>query len=470
MATEAPTWLNKWRIRDAEHRSLWRRMTGPQLFVASFFFLILFGTLGFKLLPSLFVGERIGWLDSLLMATSASCVTGLTVVDVGRDLTFWGQLFLLGLVQLGGLGIITFTSVIIVALGKRLSLRGESISVSGAEVAPHVHRPSLVRDIILFTFAIEAIGTVALFLLWAPDMGWQQAIWPSIFHAVSAFCNAGFSTFPDSLVGHQHAPATLLVIGGLIIAGGLGFLTLEELRLWYRSRHQQRFFRLSIHSRLVLIVTGVLLVVGTAVFLTFEWNESLKGLPVGDKVANAFFLATTPRTAGFASVDYLKARDASNFFTVLLMFVGGSPGSTAGGIKTTALALIFLLGWSRLRGHTLTSIWGRSIPNETIQRAVGLALMAFIVQTLAILLLTLTELTHEDTGGLLRCMFEVASAFNTVGSSMDLTPRLTAIGRWTVVILMFVGRVGPLTFAAALARNAGSMAKFRFAYEDVIVG
>ncbi len=470
MQADASTWFDKWRIGDARRKGLWRRINEPQLFVFSFLLLIATGTLGLKLLPRLYTGAPLGWLDSIFTITSAVCVTGLTVVDTATYFTFWGQAWILLYIQLGGLGIIAFTSVIIVALGKRLSLRQEGLSASAAEIAPHVSRKNLIRDVILFTFGIELLGATALWIVWTPEMGWRSAAWPAIFHSISAFCNAGFSTWSDSLMGHRGSPATLGIVMGLIMLGGIGFLTLEELALWGHARRRRRFFRISIHSRLVLATTAILIVAGWGFFSLFEWHRTLADMTLIDKLVNALFMSVTPRTAGFNTVDYGATTDSTNFLTILLMFIGGSPGSTAGGIKTTALALIALLGWSRLRGRTLTDVWGRSIPDETIQRAVGLTVMAFIVVTIGIFILTASELRGQGAGGFMHCMFEVTSAFNTVGLSMDLTPHLSDIGRWTAISLMFLGRVGPLTFAAALARERSGSEGFRFAYEDVVVG
>jgi trk system potassium uptake protein TrkH len=453
--------------------SLWRRLTPAQLFVASFLLLILLGTLGLKTIPGLYTGAPLGWLDALFTATSASCVTGLVVVNTATYFTPAGQAFLLLLIQLGGLGMITLTTLIILALGRRLSLRNEAISASGAEVAPHVSPQRLVRDVVRFTLLIEAAGALLLYLLWAPRLGALAAVWPAVFHAISAFCNAGFSTFPDSLLGFQRSPGTLLIIGSLITAGGLGFLTMEELHLLRRARRERRVTRLSLHSRLALAVTAALIVGGAALFALFEWQGVLAGLPLGDRLVNAIFLGITPRTAGFNSVDYAHTSESTNFLTILLMSIGGSPGSTAGGLKTTTVALIGLLAWSRLRGREVVSIWDRSVPEETIQRAVGLFVVVFALMTAAIFVLTSSEAGAASPAArpFLGYMFEVASAFNTVGLSMNLTPDLSVVGRWVGIVQMFVGRVGPLTFAAALARSRRAPGdEFRYAYADVVVG
>lgn len=466
--------LNTWTGQSERRRSLWRTLTPPQLFVTSFLALVLGGTLALRLLPGLYTGAPLGWLDALFTATSAVCVTGLIVVDTATYFTPAGQALLLLLIQLGGLGMITFTTLIIVALGRRLSLRHERLAASGADVAPHVPVDRLTRDVVLFTVGIEGVGALALYLLWGPRLGWTDAAWPAVFHSVSAFCNAGFSTFSDSLVGFQTAPATLLTIAALLVAGGIGFLAMEETVIWRRAARTGQAFRLSLHSRLVLATTAALLAGGWLLFGVFEWQRTLGDLPIADRVVNALFLSATPRTAGFNSIDYAQASDSTNFLTIILMFIGGSPGSTAGGLKTTTVALIGLVAWSRFRGREIPSFWARSVPEETIQRAIGLAVVVFAVVTASIFAYTWTERAQVGTAGggrFLAHMFEAVSAFNTVGLSMGVTASLSAAGKWLTVLLMFVGRVGPLTFAAALALATDRQdVSFRYAYEDVVVG
>lgn len=452
-------------------RAWWQRLSPPQLFVGSFILLILLGTAGLKTIPGMYVGAPLGWLDALFTSTSAVCVTGLIVVDTATHFTFRGQLFILLLIQVGGLGMITFTSLIIMALGRRLSLRQESLSKGSLEVAPHVNPLRLLRDVVVFTFLFEGVGAVLLYALWVPDYGWRGAAWPAVFHSISAFCNAGFSTFSDSLIGVNRKPAVLGVIMSLIVIGGIGFLTLEELRLYAKARRCKKCFRLSLHSQIVLVTTWVLLVLGTVAFAFLEWTGTLAGMGVVDRVVNAMFLSVTARTAGFNTIDYAAAGDATNFLTVILMCVGGSPGSTAGGVKTTTVALIVLLAWSRWRGEELTQVSSRSVPEATIQRAVGLAVVTFAVLTGCILLMTVAESGRATSRPFLQYMFEVASAFNTVGLSMGATAELQPGSKVLTVVLMFVGRVGPLAFAAALTRSrADAGHPFRYAYEDVVVG
>lgn len=449
-------------------------LTAPQLFALSFAGLITIGAMGFRWLPGLYApgAERLSWLDALFTATSAVCVTGLAVADTATRFTVWGQAWLLALIQLGGLGIIAVTSVVAVALGRRLSLRTEALTMSALDAAPHLDERRLVRDVVVFTLAIEAAGAVALWMAFVPHLGTRGAIWPAVFHSVSAFCNAGFSTFSTSLLGFQRDPAVLGLIGTLVVVGGLGFLTLEEVAQWLRARRRQRF-RLSLHSRIALTVTALLLVGGTVAGAAAEWTGTLAGLSTVDRWTNAAFFSVTARTAGFNSIDYAQVTATSAFLTILLMFTGGSPGSTAGGAKTTTVALVGLLAYHRFRGRASTGAFGRSVPPETVDRAVGVAALGFGVATLGILALTVTEgyrgaATSQAT--FLPLMFEAVSALGTAGLSMNLTPLLGGASKVVLIALMFLGRIGPLTFAAAFARARRRPDVVRYAHEDVLVG
>ncbi len=452
-------------------RQLRRRpLSAPQLFVLSFGLLVAFGTIGLKLLPGLYVGEPLGWVDALFTSTSAVCVTGLIVVDTATRFTPRGQGFILLLIQLGGLGIITFTSLIIVALGKRLSLRQSDVAMNTAEIAPHVEQKHLLRNVVFFTFLIELIGAVALYVVWAPSLGWKNAVWPAVFHSVSAFCNAGFSTFSDSLISQHDNPLILYIIMTLIVLGGIGFLVMEEAFLFFVARRRNQRFRLSLHSRIVLVTTALLIVGGAIAFTVLEWDRTLASMGWFHKINNATFMSVTARTAGYNSIDYSQASTSTNFFTILLMTIGGSPGSTAGGLKTTTFAIIALVAWSRFRGHTHTSVAGRTIPEETIQRAIGLASIVFALLTLSIFAMTLTAPTDRGEAMFLAYMFEAVSAFNTVGLSMGVTAGLAEVDRLIMVFLMFAGRVGPLVLAAALTLQRDGKRTFRYAHEDVMVG
>lgn len=467
--------LGRWDAPRGHGLNLWQRLTPPQMFAGSFAMLVLLGTVGLKLIPGLYAGEPLSWLDAFFTATSAVCVTGLVVVDTGAAFTFAGEVFLLLLIQLGGLGMLAFTSLIISVLGGRLSLRAESLTAESRKSGPHVDVRRLTLDVIRFTFTIEALGALFLYAALVPRFGWRESVWPAIFHSVSAFCNAGFSTYETSLIGFRESPVVLSIIMVLVILGGIGFVTMEETYLRFFVAKQRRIRRLSIHSHLVLITTVLLLLGAWPLFAFFEWNGTLADLSITDKLCNALFLSTTSRTAGFNSIDYIAASDSTNFLTILLMTVGGSPGSTAGGMKTTTFALIILLAWSRFRSRETTVFANRSIPEETIQRAVGLATVAFAVVALGVFALTTfhqfgATSEFQDRDLFLVQMFEAVSAFNTVGLSMGLTSHLSPAAKIVAILLMFLGRVGPVTFAAALVVRRPRKSNFRYAYEDVVVG
>ncbi|GIV60500.1 MAG: potassium transporter TrkH [Rhodothermaceae bacterium] len=470
-------WRAPWRrLRGAVRAAYawWRARSPSELFVYSFLLLVGLGTLGLKTLPGLYTGAPLDWLDALFTATSAVCVTGLIVVDTATYFTTAGQAFLLLLIQLGGLGMITLATLIILSLGQRASLRQEALMAGSPRLGIDVGPARLTRIVVVYTLLIEATGALLLYLLWLPDRGWTGAAWPAVFHAVSAFCNAGFSTFSDSLVGEREHPLVLLVIMALIVLGGLGFLVMEE--LVYHHRQKRRGVmprRVSVHTRLVLGTTAVLIVAGWVLFTVFEWGVSLADLPPWARIVNGLFMSVTPRTAGFNTVDYAGVSDSGNFLTILLMAVGGSPGSTAGGFKTTTVALIGLLALANLRGASGVHLAGRTVPDETIRRAVGLFVLVFGVMTAAVFVMVTTHVelaAHAQVSGrFLVYMFEVVSAFNTVGLTMGGTPELTGFGKGVIILLMFIGRVGPMTFAAALARRRRLRA-FRYAHEDVIIG
>ncbi len=432
--------------------------------------MIAVGTVGLLVLPGLYTGPRLGVVDALFTATSAVCVTGLIVVDTATYFSRAGQAWIATLIQFGGLGLLTFATVAISTLGRRTSLTTEEAAGGLASVIRHVRPLALVRAVLVWTVVIEAIGATALWLSWRGELGSAGAVWPAVFHAVSAFCNAGFSVFSDSLAGHRSGVA-IWIVSALVILGGLGFVVLLDMR----ARIDGTARRLSTHSRLVLVSTGILLAGGMALYFVFERANALEGMPLAEAVGNAWFMSVTPRTAGFNTVDYGSVTGSSLFLTIVLMVIGGSPGSTAGGLKTTTLAVLWLLLWSRLSGRSRhVSFGGRTIPDGTVQRATSLAVGGLAVLAAGVFLLLLTEtsstapVNHE---GFVRIVFEAHSAFGTVGLSLGETGHLTARGRIIVSALMLVGRLGPLAVASAMVMRVRlGHGPYRYAHEDVAIG
>jgi trk system potassium uptake protein TrkH len=462
----------------------WNHLSPAALFLASFLLLISIGTAGLMLIPGLHAKEPLGFVDSLFTMTSAVCVTGLTVADTATQFTFAGKAWILLFIQLGGLGLITLGTLLIGALGNRLSLRSEMLTMMPTRQGDRPEVWQIALNVTRFSLVVEGVGALVLFLVWLPRMPADEALGHAVFHSVSAYCNAGFSTFSDNLMSFTDSPLTLLVISLLIIIGGLGYLTFEELLRWRRTARAKRLgirimvrgtHRLSSHTWAALTTTAALLGAGWVLFALFEWNESLAGLSVLDKIVNALFLSVTPRTAGFNSIDYGLVGNDTASLTMMLMLIGGSPGSTAGGLKTTTLAVLVALGLSRMRGKRHVELKHRSIPEGTIERAVGIVLLAILVLAIAFFVVSAIQAAGatpaESRQAFLPTLFEVISAFATVGLSMSFTPELEAPAKLVIASLMYIGRVGLLSFFTAVTlRRARGAVTLRAAQEDVIVG
>ncbi|HEY5922190.1 MAG TPA: potassium transporter TrkG [Kofleriaceae bacterium] len=460
---------------------LWQRLSPPALFMASFVLLIAIGTAGLMWIPGLEHDAPLGLIDALFTMTSAVCVTGLAVVDTATHFTFWGQLWLLLFIQLGGIGLITLTTLIIGAMGARLSLRSEMLTMAPTRQGDRPEVWQIALAVMKFSAIVEGAGMLLLFGLWAFEHPLDEALWHAIFHSVSAYCNAGFSTFSDSLMGERAL--VLIIISFEIIVGGLGYLTFEEVLRWWKHVRARRTgvrvrlrggHRLSSHTWAVIVTTSVLLFSGWVVLAMFEWNRTLAGMDLIDKLANSWFLSVTPRTAGFNSVDYGNVGNDTVALTMMLMFVGGSPGSTAGGIKTTTLAVLVALGLSRIRGLRFVGLKQRAIPEGTVERTVGMMLLSILVLTVSFFLLNSIQgfglTSQESREQFLPIAFETFSAFGTVGLSMNYSAKLYPAGQLVVIMLMFIGRVGLLSFFSAVVLKRGHTGSLRPAQEDVIVG
>jgi trk system potassium uptake protein TrkH len=448
--------------------SLTRHLSPERIFILSFAAVIVAGAvlLSFPVSAS---KEPLPWVDALFQSASAVCVTGLATIDIGRDLSRAGQVVLIALFQVGGLGILTFSTIFFMLLGRSLASKEQDIMQSAFLYAPRRDLRSILVFVVFSTLLYESAGTAVLWVRFSRDFPGGEALYLAAFHSISAFNNCGFSLFSDNLVRYQGDPTVNLVIMGLIVAGGLGFIVHYELHM--RIFGNQR--RLSVHTRLVLIVTAILIASGALLFYVFEQHAILRGLPLQTQVLASLFQSITPRTAGFNTVDIGLLTNETILMMIILMFVGASPGSTGGGIKTTSAGILFLLMWNRLKGREDVHVFNRTIPRELLNRTLSIILMStlciFVVVSVLLLSAASGRAPTESRHLFVEYLFETVSAFGTVGLSMNLTPGLSPFQKLAIVLMMFAGRVGPLTLAFSLARSA-SKRSYTYAEEGVMVG
>jgi trk system potassium uptake protein TrkH len=387
-------------------------------------------------------------------SVSAVCVTGLTVVDLSSDVGFSGQLAVLVLIQIGGIGVLTLSNWVLLSLRGRLGVYGSVVTLGTVGAYPRLSPRRLVSRIVVFTLFTEAIGAVVLFLRFLGDQGPQQAAWLAVFHSVSAFCNAGFSLFNGSLTAYREDVVVNLTVTALVVLGGLGFVVATDVVDWLGAVLKGERHRLAVHTRMVLTTTLILILAGTLTFLVFEWNNTFATESFGGEFLQSFFLSVTARTAGFNTVETAHLTNMTLVVVIILMIVGASPGSTGGGIKTTSLVVL----WALVRGNLLnrpeTEIAGRRISRELVAKALALIVLYGCLVIFGLVLLQATEygeLPHQATRGMfLEHSFEVVSALSTVGLSTGVTPELSNYGLGVLMGLMFVGRVGPLVVAASV--------------------
>jgi len=408
---------------------------------------------------------HISVIDALFTSTSAVCVTGLVVQDTSTYLSPIGQVIILMLFQLGGLGIMTFSTMILLTAGKKISVKDKIMVQEGFHYAAPKDFKSLIRNIFCFTLFIELAGTLFLFLHFLKQTPWPRALYHSFFHAVSAFCNAGFSLFSDSFVSYRGDVIFNAIVVPLIILGGLGFLVLQEGKATILNLFKRGKRHLSLHTKLVLILTLILIIFSFVLFFLIERNHSLKTLVGGEKALSSLFQVITPRTAGFNTIDLSYLSSASVFLLILLMFIGASPGSTGGGVKTSTMGVIFAFLKSRIAARESASIFRRTLPFPLITRA-------FLVISLSLSVIFLSSfilLLSEPGVSLREVLFEVFSAFSTVGLSLGLTPKLSALGKVVVILTMYIGRIGPLTLLYAFSRPR-ARGRFEYVEESVMLG
>lgn len=426
----------------------WLRLSPPQILVLGFAAIIFIGTALLMLPISTSTGEPLEFIDALFTSTSATCVTGLVVVDTGTTFSSFGQIVIMLLIQIGGLGFMTMATLFALALKRRISLKDRLILQEAMNQSSMEGIVRLIRRVLLYSLIIEACGALILSIRWAFDMPIGRAIYYGVFHAVTMFNNAGFDLFGDfrSLTGYVYDPVVNVVVMFLIVSGGIGFIVLSDLIDFRKQR------RLSLHSKVVLTMTATLLLVGFIVILIFEFTNprTLGSLNWGGKFFGALFQSVTPRTAGANTIDITELRQATQFFIVILMFIGASPGSTGGGIKTTTFTIMVGAVIAMMRGREDIVMFRYRLAQERVLKALTIALLALLLVLTVSMILSTTE-----EGDFLEILFETTSAFGTVGLSMGLTPDLTVFGKVLISITMFAGRLGPLTLAYALGPKKG---------------
>ena len=440
-----------------------RKLSPTQIIAITFAVIILAGAVLLSLPLASQDGQSVGFRPALFTATSATCVTGLVLYDTGAQWSGFGQCVILLMIEIGGLGFMSMASLVIFMLRRKVGLKQRMVMAQALSVNEMEGVVRLQKWVLLGSLVIQLAGAVVLFLRFLPQFGpWQSVKW-GVFHAVSAFCNAGFDIFGtgESLAGYQNDPVILITLMALIVIGGLGFFVWEEVAT------TRRFRDLSVYTRLVLMATGVLILGGAALFLLVEWNNpnTLGGMSVSDKVLNGFFQSVTLRTAGFASFDQAYLTDAGKGLSVLFMLIGGSSGSTAGGTKTVTVLVLLLFVLSRARGRSTVTVFHRTVPHDKILDA---ATIVALISGLAVL--GAVFISGTSPIGFTDALFETVSALATVGITAGATPLLSVPAQFMIIIFMYFGRVGILTISLGFLMGDKAEERFRYAHTNLLIG
>ncbi len=407
---------------------------------------------------------------ALFTSTSAVCVTGLSVVDPGTYFSFWGQLFIALLAQIGGLGYMTTTTFLILLIGRKFDMR-QKIAIQQALDRPGMSGSSqVIRSIIATTLIFEITGVFLLLLAFVPEYGWSQGLWLAIFHSINAWNNAGFSLFKDNLIGYQSSFLVVFTITMLIIFGGIGYQVILEMYLWLRDRIFQKSLKkqlLSLDFKVATSTTIILLAIGTIAFFCIEIRntETFGYLNFRDQILVAWFQSVTPRTAGFNTIDIGKMTTAGLFITIALMFIGASPGGTGGGMKTTTLRVLTSCTKAILQGKEEVLLYDRKIAITLILKAVGVLVGSIATVILATILISLTDPTLD----FIQILFEVVSAFATVGLSTGITGSISTAAKLILIVTMYVGRVGVLLLMSAVLGDPRPT-RIHYPEENLLVG
>lgn len=438
-------------------------LSSSRLILLGFAVPIVIGAILLTLPLSSSSGESIGWINALFTSTSAVCVTGLAVVDTGADFSLFGQIIIMCLIQVGGLGFMTFGVLIAVVLGKKIGLKNRLLLQESTNALSTQGVVRLSLGIFLIALIIESVGAALLIARWEEELGLGQAIYYGVFHSVSSFNNAGFSLWSDSLSQYVGDPLVNIVITLLFIIGGLGFTVVLD--VW---KHR-RWNKLSLHSRIVLSTSAFLCLGGFIVIFIIELfnSRTFGSLNWGERIWAGYFQGVVTRTAGFNTIDISAMMTTSQFFMIFLMFIGASSGSTGGGIKTNTFAVLLFTLISIIKGKQDVQLLNRRIPQSIILRSIAVMVISVSVVIVATFLLTISE--HSLQKDFMEVLFEVTSAFGTVGLSMGLTPELSPFGKGVIILTMYIGRLGPLTLAFALSQKVVNQ-KYRLPEEKVLIG
>ncbi|MBU5473121.1 TrkH family potassium uptake protein [Roseburia sp. MSJ-14] len=428
-----------------------RRLSKVQTIALGFFLIIVAGTLLLMLPIASRDGHSTGFLHALFTATSSTCVTGLVVVDTYTNWTLFGQVVILALIQIGGLGFITIGMFFSIFLKRKIGLKERNLiqeSVNTLQISGIVR---LVKKIVCYTIAFEGIGAILLMTRFIPRFGWLKGIWYGIFHAISAFCNAGFDLMGQfepyaSLTMYYDDIVINIVVMALIIIGGIGFIVWDDI-----SKHKWHIKKYMLHTKIVLMMTAVLTLGGALCFYLFERNNLLLGMNAKGQILSSLFGSVTTRTAGFNTLDTGAYTEATRMLTVILMFIGGNPGSTAGGIKTTTMLVILLYIWANLRNKRGLNIFGRRLDEDAIKKASTVFCINLILATVCV-----TIMSALETLPLSDIMMEVFSAIGTVGISTGITRDISMVSKYMLIILMYCGRIGSMSFALAFTEKKKS--------------
>ena len=443
-----------------------KKYTPVQILAIGFAIVIIVGAILLSLPISSQSGRITPFIDCIFTSTSAVCVTGLVTLDTGTYWTYFGKTVIMLLIETGGLGFMSVATLVFFFFGRRITLKERLVMQEAMNVNSLQGLVKMIKYVLIFTFSVEGVGAVLFATQFIPQFGIAKGIYYSVFHAVSAFCNAGFDLMGNfkSVTAYANNSVVILTISALIAIGGLGFYVWVEI---YNSKGTKR---LSLHSRVVIYSTIALIVFGAILMFIFEMNNpgTMKGMSVKDKILSSIFASVSPRTAGFNSIPLDKMTSAGNFLTIILMFIGGSPGSTAGGIKTTTAIILFMTVVSVVRGREDTEIFKKRINKEVVYKSLVITVLGLGIVIIVTMVLSITQSPNIPFEYFL---YEATSAFATVGLTLGLTTKLTIVGKIIITLTMYAGRVGPLTIILALAkRKSGKSGTIKYPEDKILIG